>query len=68
MIFGSRDKIINKLKKGETLDKNELRIVEISLTMYDVYDEVLNEALGISPNKFNLITAIKNKEEKNDDK
>ena len=48
-------RIINKIDESKCLNKNELRIVEIALVVNELYQEVLEESIGLSDkNKYNL--------------
>jgi DNA-binding XRE family transcriptional regulator len=47
--------IVNKIAKAECLDENEIRMVEIALRGYDIFQEILNECTcGTSSNIYDL--------------
>lgn len=47
--------IIEKISKANCLSDSELAIIEIALRINDIYDDILDEAIGLSSeNKYEL--------------
>lgn len=62
--FTYRDRIIEKLKNGVTLEVNEIRLVEILLTLNEVYENCLDYSIGLTKeNNFDLKTIDKRSKE-----
>ena len=53
----NRDRIMEKLKNNEPLDKDELRRIENALTIDFLHTEVLAQSMGMTKNVFELSTA-----------
>lgn len=41
-------KIVEKIEKANCLSPDEIRVVEIALRMQDIYEDLLDECIGVS--------------------
>ena len=57
--------IIKKISDANCLDLKELRMVEVILRTHEVYEDIMNECIGISENnKYELEYGMVRKEKK----
>lgn len=46
-MFENTDEICQKIEDSECISANELQIVEMALKMLDLYEEMLDQSLGL---------------------